>query len=325
MRISTKFLHVLLVLALASSLASCMTYTYADAKKTIPADPSVPEFPVQETKLSALRPPEEKKSPVEPTPSARPPLVLLKAALVPLPCNAEDELLDRILEKAAELQPDLIGYVGDAESIAYITQGTKRQTIALGDDRLLVTDLELLQLDTTLATLAIDSYDTITIGLLNLQESTPFRLLRQETDPTLRANILEKAKEPRLAQLIPLQAGAGGNILLLASLGEPSLEDWFETAQEHPYRTRLPWPLSSALEERGFLDSWRATHYSKTSDPGTTWLFVDEGERYEERVDFLFAKNLIPVGTDTIEIGPLEQERLPYEQRWAVTGTFLLP
>jgi hypothetical protein len=114
-------------------------------------------------------------------------------------------------------------------------------------------------------------------------------------------------------------------LLVLASLGEPAATDWFETAENHPYRTEVNWPIIEKFLAHRFLDSWKMTHYDATSAPGITWKLVTDTITYAERVDFLLSKGLLPIRTTTITLSEEQKERRPYEQRFALTGTFIIP
>lgn len=342
MRSTRLFPVMVLILLVTMMLASCMTYTYADAKLVIAPESSVPEAPLKETKLSAIQQatmPQEpmamkvvglkadtEPEPIEPAVTTEPEALLtLRAALVPLPCNAEEALLSIILQEAERTELDVIGFVGDARSIDHIAQHATLPTIRLGDDRLLLTDLAVLETTAQGATLAVEQYRTVSISVVNLQDSNVFAALRASSEPAQWERTIAEAHELRLASLGDFAYRDLGPHLILAALGEPSAEDWHETATGHAYRLPFDWPMTAVWEEAGYLDSWRMTHHSAQTDSGVTWEFSDADGQFSERVDYLLAKELLPIETSTIPIGPWEQERLPYEQRSAVTGTFLIP
>jgi hypothetical protein len=140
------------------------------------------------------------------------------------------------------------------------------------------------------------------------------------------STLVEEADRERVSNLVYLlEYNDNEPIIVLASLGEPSSDDWFETTGEHPYRTRLRWPLSEVLGEHRYLDSWRLTHHNAISSPGITWELRTLKETFKERVDYLFQKGLLPIETNTIPISLGDMKKFPYEQRSAVTGTFVVP
>ena len=308
-------------------LVSCMTYTYAEASKAIPVGPSGEGSSLPETRYAVLQQVEptsfaEKAIPVGEEVSA---VSLLRAALIPLPCDAEPVLLDAILNVAMASELDVWAFTGDARSIAYVDDNSPVQGIMFGTDRFVVTSREILAVSDSSVRIAADGNRTVGIAVVNLQESTAFDILRRTEDVSLWKPLIDAVHETRIKAVQPLLGAHDMPLLVLASLGEPSAEDWFDTASDHPYRTPIAWPLLDALQESDFLDSWRMTHFNAVSDPGTTWELHDESALFSERVDFLLAKGLLPMETSTVLVGPAKQERLPHEQRWAVTGTFLIP
>ncbi|MDD4615395.1 MAG: hypothetical protein PHI40_08350, partial [Caldisericia bacterium] len=123
-------------------------------------------------------------------------------------------------------------------------------------------------------------------------------------------------------QELPLSQQEGPT-LLLASLGQPTSEDWFETAFTHPYRIPLRWPYSDMFGGQGFLDSWRLTHYNAETAPGFTWEYTStDNNKYAERIDYIYTQGLLPLATETVPMGPWEMMN---EQRSAITGTFIVP
>ena len=327
MRIARLLLLFTLTVLLTVSLVSCMTYTYADAQKEIPPLPPVPPQQLAETRLAAI---ERDGKPLSPpvevaTIPVRLPLTILQVALVPLPCEADEQFLDRILSESTQRNYDVLGFTGDQRSIAYVKEHARSPSITFGEDRVLLTDLEILEVDRTRATLAVGEYGILSVGMVNLQDSVVFQELRATEDRHAWERVIAQAHPERLSQVNELLQIREEATLILASLGEPSAEDWFETAGDHPYRMALNWPLGEAFEEAGFLDSWRMTRYNAVTDPGWTWEFTDVGEHYTERVDFLFSRKLIPIESNTEVIGPWDTKRFPHEQRSAVTGTFILP
>ena len=325
-----KILSASLLLMILAVATSCMTYTYADARQVIPAERSIPETPFLTTKAAqpAEAVGEQPLSGMATTPQPRPTTLVdtFTAALVPLPCQASPGFLDRIVEEAITANMDILGFTGEVSSIAHVASKFPSNSTLLDSTRLRVTDLKVLYAESPFVVASLDSGKTLAIALMDIQDSNVFQsLLTESTEEAWTDTILE-AHETRKAHMEPLVQFTGNHpLLVLASLGEPSGDDWFETAEGHPYRIPFAWPMADLLDEQGYMDSWRLTHYDAETAPGTTWELTTTGSRFSERVDFLLVKGLLPSETHTVPIGPWETKRLPHEQRSAVTGTFIVP
>lgn len=105
------------------------------------------------------------------------------------------------------------------------------------------------------------------------------------------------ALAPLLQQLTPLAAD-GMPVFLVGDFNAPSHLDWTpETVGERPHLTYpVRWPVSVALEEAGFIDSYRAIHPDPKAWPGLTWWAGltstdDRGlsEEPRDRIDLVLA------------------------------------
>lgn len=70
------------------------------------------------------------------------------------------------------------------------------------------------------------------------------------------------------------QSGALGTdgTLLLGDFNEPSHLDWTQRAKTAGLkRAIVPWPVSKAFVEAGFLDSYRSVYSDEVAEPGYTW------------------------------------------------------
>lgn len=109
--------------------------------------------------------------------------------------------------------------------------------------------------------------------------------------------------------------------LLGASLYEPSYRDW-NTFSPVTYRQiDYLWPLSSFLENEGFYDTYRLTHFSEATNAGNTLVTSN----WKERVDFIYSRKILPLESAMLTIGG---ESAPDESgisRFGVLGTFLVP
>ncbi|MDD3365690.1 MAG: hypothetical protein PHS67_00310 [Sphaerochaetaceae bacterium] len=320
-----KILKPLLLILVVVTLSSCMTYNYAEAKSVIYPTPSIAKTPLVPTKFSELQkePKIEVASAPVPTqailPPKQAPLSTFSAALIPLPQNAPSALLDCIVTEVHSADVDIFGFTGEEDIVSYLEDQLEIPTFRIDERRLLATKLEASPHTDHLFLVQIDLAHTIKVGILDLFPSNPFQSFFEAPAPqwqTILSNV---------DQELPIPTDESP-ILLLASLGQPTSEDWFETATNHPYRIFLRWPYSDLFKERGFFDSWRLTHYNAEAAPGTTWEFTTgEGDTYAERIDYIYTQGLLPLASETITIGPWDNENLPYEERSAVMGTFVVP
>lgn len=310
-----------IILLVTVFFPSCMTYTQEMAKQKIDAIPSIPEKPLAETKFDSDSLPEE---PVETIPEKRP-IITFSAALVPLPCRPTSSMLDVIIDAVCTTDVDIIGFTGDADTLAYMAENLCLPTYWTGSGQLVATRLPIDSLDTPLARVQISPDRSLSIGVVDVQSSNVFSSL-SSLPPGSWEQVMDEAHDERMTALEPIfQYNGEDPILVLASLGEPSGNDWFETAEGHPYRIKLRWPLVETFEAYRFLDAWRISHYRAVEAPGHTWELHTPSMTYAERVDYLFNRGLLPTETRIIPIRLGDTKKLPYEQRAAVTGTFILP
>ncbi|MGB4407876.1 MAG: hypothetical protein WBI82_13520 [Sphaerochaeta sp.] len=133
----------------------------------------------------------------------------------------------------------------------------------------------------------------------------------------------KKLSESRLNQMKGIVGEGSLTVatLLGASLYEPSYRDW-NTFSPVAYRQiDYLWPLSDFLENEGFYDTYRLTHFSEATNAGNTLVTP----AWSERVDFIYSRKILPLNSAMLTIGG---ESAPDESgisRFGVLGTFLVP
>ncbi len=292
MRVTLRAIGLLLLVV---SLSGCMTYRYEKAKTLIP--PAVEE-PFIETRLTQIDHPlvvEER------------PFLTFKALFIPLPEEPSLALLNDVLANVSAHPYEVVAFIGDAEAVTYLEREFEEMSYRLAERQLLVTPHKGV----------IDEGGEL---LLNLHPKAQLTVALLEISPGAYQRFIEGADLEELPQKDNLNLpSAERPTLLFASLGEPSAEDWFETAEGHLYRTKTIWPNSSALREAGFFDTWRLTHYSALSDPGVTWEYNYADELVvSERIDYLYVKEIVPLESQTYEIAP-------EGGRFAIEASFIIP
>ena len=118
------------------------------------------------------------------------------------------------------------------------------------------------------------------------------------------AEVIAMERKVRLPAILPSLAAAktlrgdGIPVFLTGDFNSPSFLDWTKAAVGirpwHPFPLR--WPVSFAVVQAGFTDSFRAIHPNPVTDPGLTWPTVRtipgvEGFRHapQDRIDFVYA------------------------------------
>ncbi len=109
--------------------------------------------------------------------------------------------------------------------------------------------------------------------------------------------------EPYLEPLSGLSE-AGVPTFLTGDMNAPSHLDWTAETSAARDQVKFPvdWPVSKAMDDAGFRDSYREAHPDPVADPGITWTagtpppIVREGELLD-RIDFVMARG----PTETLE------------------------
>jgi len=105
-----------------------------------------------------------------------------------------------------------------------------------------------------------------------------------------------KARGPGLALLeADLATARNADVMLITGdFNEPSHLDWTAAAVAaglHPLVVK--WPFTHALEQAGFIDTFRAAHPDEVEKPGFTWspmMKDDDPNGHPDRIDYIFAR-----------------------------------
>ena len=160
----------------------------------------------------------------------------------------------------------------------------------------------------------------IRLSLINLPQYEVLQAFLENND----WQTLQKvASEERLKKLetIVEEGSSTDPTLIGASLYEPSYQDW-NTFSPVSYRQMdYLWPLSEFLEQAGFYDSYRITHFNEATDAGNTLI----AKNWKERVDYLFSRKMLPLESSMLTIGG---ESVPDENtisRFGIFSAYLIP
>jgi endonuclease/exonuclease/phosphatase family metal-dependent hydrolase len=143
--------------------------------------------------------------------------------------------------------------------------------------------------------------------------------------------------EPVLTKLSELSQ-TGMPVLLTGDFNSPSHLDWIEGLAEVREEVKYPvaWPVTVAVEEAGFIDTYRAAHPDPVEEPGVTWTYGYPYPRLREnevidRIDLVFATSNIEVmGSDIVGPGgspnaDIEVTPFPSDHRGVVSTVRLTP
>lgn len=143
--------------------------------------------------------------------------------------------------------------------------------------------------------------------------------------------------ELTLSQLEAL-VGEGVPVFLTGDLNAPSHRDWTEAVMATRPEMRYPveWSVSLAVEDAGFVDTFRAVHPDPVENPGITWTYgypyprLNEGEVID-RIDFVYVANAVEVldsqilGEPTMPNTDIAVVPYPADHRGVVSTVRVLP
>jgi len=158
-------------------------------------------------------------------------------------------------------------------------------------------------------------------------------------------DVIELENTVRLKSLIPylevLEPVVKNNtpVFLTGDFNAPSHADWIEDmVGARPFlKYPVDWPVSRAVENAGFKDSWRDAHPNPKTDPGLTWWagrpplenYTPGENDPQDRIDFIwFAGSARALSSDLMGENGAENVTLsvspwPSDHR-AVVSTFLV-
>lgn len=127
-------------------------------------------------------------------------------------------------------------------------------------------------------------------------------------------------------------------VIFTGDFNAPSHRDWVESTSSEHCGISFSWPTSVLMEERGFIDSFRAVHPNPDQVAGNTWsplLPLHDGEtgpvEPQDRIDFTFHKGpLSVVDSHPIVAGKPRPSPNHVDNEWtsdhrAVLTHYLLP
>ena len=157
--------------------------------------------------------------------------------------------------------------------------------------------------------------------------------------------VIALEKSARLKSIVPylevLEPVIHSNtpVFLTGDFNAPSHADWLEDmVGARPFLTySVDWPVSRAVENAGFKDSWRTAHPNPKTDPGLTWwagrppleIYAPGENDPQDRIDFIWyagaarATSSELIGESGAQNVTINVSPWPSDHR-AVVSTFLI-
>lgn len=301
---------ILLPLLLSVLLSSCAVYTIAQGKANIHI-PEVTGLP--ETRLrfiesgSTAESAEEKEievvgvsseypdeistlaipynySPKEENLSIETEKKPLKLLFLPLEESAK---LDEIVSSIKALETDFIFATGEKEQLLELSKIIGKDAV-LTEGGMVIYSTTLKSMDSDSASFNLNEEKSIETVTMNTFKGLPPS--SEEIDEYL--PLLEDESEKFSSISIDEDT-----VIFALSAQEPSSEDWIAFTP-YPYRSTHEFTTSEYFKDNGYIDVYRATHYSAETDPGIT---RESGDVFE-RMDFIYVKNALPLSSVTFSV-----------------------
>lgn len=231
----------------------------------------------------------------------------------------ESNIVLEVHSSIRDLDIPIIFVTGHMENVVALVK-EMRSNAALFSTGAIITSFPIQELSTYGAEIQYQEKKKMRLIVANLPE---YQVVQEFSRGAPWQATQKKLTENRLSQLKGMVGEGSLTVatLLGASLYEPSYRDW-NTFSPIAYRqTDYLWPLSAFLENEGFYDTYRLTHFSEATNAGNTL----GTPTWSERVDFIYSRKILPLDSALLTIGG---ESAPDERgvsRFGVLGTFLVP
>ena len=245
----------------------------------------------------------------------------LRALMLPLddvPWN-DSKIVSEVHKSISDLEIPIIFVTGHMENVVALVR-EMRCNAAIFTTGAIITSFPIQDLSPYGADILYQEKKGLRLILANLPE---YQVIEQfSRQGNWQATQKDLAKD-RLAHLEEMLGEGSLTVatLLGASLYEPSYHDW-NTFSPVAYRqTDYLWPLSSFLENKGFYDTYRLTHFSEATNAGNTLVTPV----WSERLDFLYGRKILPLESAMLIIGGESAPDTSGVSRFGILGTFLVP
>ncbi len=223
----------------------------------------------------------------------------------------------QVVHSISDLSYPILFVTGAMENVVATVRALQRNAVLL-EGGAIITNFAVEESSAHSIRITINEEQSLRLSLANLVEREVFAAF---FDAEADWQGVQKAVTPEREEALLTIAQAGSLIdptLVAASLYEPSHQDWSVFSPIAYRQTDYLWPLVAAMEEEGFYDTYRITHFAAETDSGNTYY----SDRLAERFDFIFARKVLPLETAVLPIGALSAAD---EARWAILASFLIP
>lgn len=233
----------------------------------------------------------------------------LKTIFIPLGEKELDEDAILIIGKLlSSYNFDIIALSGSLTNQAKVATKVGKSAITTEGGTIIFSNLVSSSMNKDYISLNITEEENVDIIVIDYHPTLPPSLTNEE------AIELMKSEENRLIESLinKTEQLQNENKLFFLSSVAPSSFDWTDWT-DYEYRQEESFLISDTLNILKWNDAFYLTHFSVETESGITRRI---GE-YEERLDFIYSKNLIPVSSFTVPIEKLENI--------ATVATFVLP
>lgn len=233
----------------------------------------------------------------------------LKTIFIPLGEKELDEEAIAIVRKLlSSYNFDIIALSGSLSNQAKVATAVGKSAITVDGGTIVFSNLISSYMNKDYISLNITENKTVDIIVVDYHPTLPPSLTDEETIE------LMKSEEDRLIESLinKTEQLQNENKLFFLSSVAPSSFDWTDWT-DYEYRKEESFLISDTLSTLKWNDAFYLTHFSVETESGITRRIGN----YEERLDFIYSKNLIPVSSFTLPI-----ERL---DNIATVATFILP
>lgn len=257
-------------------------------------------------------------------------LTLFSVLFIPFPATLTSQdianLVPAVVNSIKDVQADIILVTGSPETTRLFAQEARMGAV-IGEEGAIITDMAVSDITQSHASVTLAPEKTLSVGWKALGDSGVLQSIASGGKPSSWGKTVTDGAERRLAHVTEvtaaLESTPAAPALFALSAFEPAHTDW-TALTPRSWRSRYAWPLSASMKEGGWTDAYAMTHYSGETHAGPTWALGDKNV-IEERVDFLYVKNLMSVETTVLHLGTLSIPTADTPARMGVYGTFIAP
>ncbi len=245
----------------------------------------------------------------------------LRALMLPLDDGVwtDEAMAHQVASSIADLDYPVIFVTGNLQNVIALVKELRRNAV-LVEGGAILTKYEVVSSNTHSASVKFSKTKTIRLALADLPEYEVFSSFSGGGNWQEVQKSISKPREATLNSIIS-EAAITEPTLIGASLYEPSYQDWNSFSPIEYRQIDYIWPLSNMLEEKGFYDTYRLTHFSSDTDAGNTFIKGD----LKERVDYLYSRKILPMSSSMLTIGGESVEDSMGIARYGISATYLIP